>query len=372
MFTTSPSLTKTISVIFFAFMIISGMFFAREFLIPIAIASLLAMLFLPLSRWLESKGISRVVASLLCVILFLIGIASIIALFSWQASDISKDLSQIGDRLSQIASEIKQYIAKNVGISPEQQKEFIDKQAESSSGGSGNTAGTVLSMLMGVLVDAVLVMVYLFLFISSRAHLKKFVLMLVPNGEEKETEQIIKDSGKMAQKYISGMGMMIVMLWILYGVGFTLVGVENALFFAVLCGILEIIPFIGNLTGTFLTVLMVISQGGDSNMIMAVIGTYLVVQFLQTYILEPLVVGSEVNINPLFTILILVLMELVWGIAGLILAIPMIGIIKIICDHIKPLKPYGFLIGKEKNSDQKVFLAIRNLFGGPSSKKSKA
>lgn len=371
MFTTSPSLTKTMSVIFFAFMVVSGMYFAREFLIPIAIASLLAMLFLPLSRWFESKGISRVIASLLCVLLFLLGIAGIVALFSWQASDISNDLSQIGDRLSKIGSNIKEYIAKNVGITPEKQKEFIDKQAESSSGGSGNKAGTVFSILMGILVDSIVVIVYLFLFLSSRAHLKKFVLMLVPTGETKETEQIIRDSGKMAQKYISGMGMMIGMLWILYGIGFTVAGVENALFFAVLCGILEIIPFIGNLVGNFLTVLMVVSQGGDTNMIMAVIGTYLVVQFLQTYILEPLVVGSEVNINPLFTILVLVFMELVWGIAGLILAIPMIGIIKIICDHIKPLKPYGFLIGKEKSGEPKMLLAAKNFFGGSNTKKSK-
>jgi predicted PurR-regulated permease PerM len=221
------------------------------------------------------------------------------------------------------------------------------------------------------MVDAILVLVYLFLFICSRAHLKKFVLMIVPSSDTKETEQIINDSGKMAQKYISGMSMMIGMLWILYGIGFSIAGVENALFFAVLCGILEIIPFIGNLTGTALTVLMVISQGGDDVMIIAVLGTYLVVQFLQTYILEPLVVGSEVNINPLFTILVLVLFELIWGIPGMVLAIPMLGIVKIVCDHVRPLKPYGFLMGKEKNSDPKIFVAIKSWFGASKEKKSK-
>jgi len=195
---------------------------------------------------------------------------------------------------------------------------------------------------------------------------------MVPSPETKETEQIINAAGKMAQNYISGMSMMIVMLWILYGVGFSIAGVENALFFALLCGILEIIPFIGNLTGTALTVLMVISQGGDDTMIISVLATYLMVQFLQTYILEPLVVGSEVNINPLFTILILVLMELIWGIPGLILAIPMIGIVRIICDHVRPLKPYGFLIGKERNSDPRIFLTIKSWFSSSKEKKSKA
>ncbi len=347
------------------------MYFGREFLIPIAIASLLAMLFLPLSRWLERKGINRGVGSLFCVLILLLGIAGVVALLSWQASDIANDLSQIGSRLSKIGSEIRQYIAQNIGISAQKQKEWISKQS-SSAGASMGTASTILGSLMGILVDSILVLVYLFLFICLRAHLKKFVLMIVPSGESKETDQIINDAGKMAQKYISGMSLMIVMLWFLYGIGFSIAGVENALFFAVLCGILEIIPFIGNLTGTALTVLMVLSQGGDDQMLLAVLGTYLIVQFLQTYILEPLVVGSEVNINPLFTILILVLFEIIWGIPGLILAIPMLGIVKILCDHIRPLKPYGFLIGKEKNSDPKIFLTIKSWFGGSTIKKTKS
>ena len=83
-------------------------------------------------------------------------------------------------------------------------------------------------------------------------------------------------------------------------------------------------------------------------MIIGVLITYALVQFLQTYILEPLVVGAEVNINHLFTIIVLVVGELVWGIPGMVLAIPLLGIVKIICDHIEPLKPYGFLIGQQK------------------------
>ena len=95
---------------------------------------------------------------------------------------------------------------------------------------------------------------------------------------------------------------------------------------------------------------MVVVQGGGSGMIIGVLITYAIVQFIQTYILEPLVVGAEVNINPLFTIFVLVAGELVWGIPGMVLAIPLLGIAKIICDHIEPLKPYGFLIGQEKKS----------------------
>ena len=225
-------------------------------------------------------------------------------------------------------------------------------------------AGLMLGSLMSIFIHFILILVYLFLFIYYRAHLKKFILMLVPPGETDETEKIISDAGKVAQKYISGLSSMIVILWIMYAAGFSIVGVKSAIFFAILCGLLEILPFIGNFTGTVITVLAVISQGGSNGMIIGVIVTYLIIQFIQTYFLEPLVVGSEVNINPLFTILIIVFMEIVWGVAGMILAIPMLGIVKIICDHVTPLKPYGFLIGRARSDKHlKVIIKLQTWLG---------
>jgi len=117
------------------------------------------------------------------------------------------------------------------------------------------------------------------------------------------------------------------------------------LLFAIICGILEIVPFVGNLVGNLIAVFAALVQGGDVRMVVAIIAVYLTVQFLQTYVLEPLVVGQRVNINPLFTIMGLVAGEFLWGVAGMALAIPVIGIVKIICDNVPELQAYGMLIG---------------------------
>jgi predicted PurR-regulated permease PerM len=81
-------------------------------------------------------------------------------------------------------------------------------------------------------------------------------------------------------------------------------------------------------------------------MLVGIVITYGTVQFIQGWVLEPLILGPQVKINPLFTIVALVLGEILWGIPGIVLAIPMTAIFKIICDHIEPLKPIGFLIGE--------------------------
>jgi predicted PurR-regulated permease PerM len=173
------------------------------------------------------------------------------------------------------------------------------------------------------------------------------------------------EASQIAQKYIGGLGLMIVMLWVLYGIGFSIVGVKNAVFFAILCGVLEIVPYVGNLTGTSITLLMTVAQGGDFSMMAGVVITYGLVQFFQNNVLTPLIVGSEVNINPVFTIMALLSGELVWGVPGMILAIPILGIFKIICDHVEVLKPYGFLIGQPGSKTVKSGIAdkVKGLFG---------
>ena len=97
-------------------------------------------------------------------------------------------------------------------------------------------------------------------------------------------------------------------------------------------------------------------------MVIAIVIAYAVVQFLQSYILEPLVVGTEVNLNPLFTIIGLVVGELIWGIPGLVLAIPLMGILKIVCDHIDGLEPYGYLMGRTGKKENTLIAKIKEKF----------
>ena len=352
----SFNLSRWVFLFLFLFGFISGLYFAREFIIPLAFAMLFSMLLLPLCRWIESKGIHRGIAALLSILTILLVLGALIWLLSWQISTFSDELGNIKQKISGLVTKAKDYISTTLKIPPEQQKQMTQS---SGSGGPGKMVTTALSTVSGILVDFILILVYIFLLLYFRTHLKKFVMMQVKADEKPEAKKMIEDSSKVAQQYLSGLGLMIVCLWIMYGIGFTIVGVKHAIFFAILCGVLEIIPFVGNLTGTTLTVLMAVSQGGSSGMIIGIIITYMIVQFIQTYILEPLVVGAEVNINPLFTILVLVAGELIWGIAGLVLAIPLLGIVKIICDHVDPLKPYGFLIGGEKKKKKNTGLVSK-------------
>jgi predicted PurR-regulated permease PerM len=357
-------LQRSVYTLLFFFLAFSGMYFAREFLIPVTLAAIFSMLFIRLCNWFEAKGIGRGYATLWCILLFVGAIALILFLLSWQLSSLAENMDDMKQRLANMFNSLRSWINETVGLSMKQQEDIVKQQSSGAGGSAGSMAATFASGVFGVLVNTILILVYMYLFLYYRSHIKKFILKLVPRTEKNNADEVVHQAGKVAQQYLSGLGAMIAILWVMYGIGFSLVGVESAIFFAVLCGLLEIIPFVGNLTGTSITVLAVLAQGGEGKMVIGVIAVYFVVQFIQTYLLEPLIVGEQVNINPLFTIMVLVLGEMIWGIAGMILAIPLLGITKIICDHVPELQPYGFLIGTEKKKGKQTGMIdkIKNLF----------
>ncbi|WP_276501774.1 AI-2E family transporter [Terrimonas pollutisoli] len=342
----TSALFRAVLFLLLVFLVVAGVYFAKPFLIPLCFGALLAMLFLPLSRWLERKHIPKGLAILICILVLLSIISIVALLISWQVTDLTGEVSNIQNRLRQMLNEVEQYISTHFGIPVKQQEKLLQQQAQNSV--ANGVLANMGPALLGLLVDFILCLVYIFLFMYYRSRIKKFILQLIPGQQQENAQQILHDIQKVTQLYLTGIGLMILCLWVMYSIGFSIVGVKYAVFFAILCGLLEIVPFVGNFTGNMLAIVMVIIQGGGTAMILAVLLTYAIVQFLQTYLLEPLVVGAEVNINPLFTIIILVLGELIWGIPGMILAIPLLGIVKIVCDHIEPLKPYGFLIGHER------------------------
>jgi predicted PurR-regulated permease PerM len=343
----STLLDKSVKVLLIIFLSFVLLFYGKPFLVPFLIASLLAMLVLPLCSRLERKMNKGLAISIsLFFILCVVGL--IIYIFYWQVSDMAGKAHEIQKNISEKLNQLREFATNSLGISEKQQQEIIQEQQQSSTGKLSGMMTSFLASFGGILTDFLIIMVYIFLFLLFRNRFQNFILMLVPKNEKTNAKLIMHDVRRVSQKYLTGLALMIACLWVMYSIGFSIVGVENAIFFAILCGLLEIVPFVGNLTGVSITLLMTIAQGGSTGMLIGIIITYSFVQFTQSYLLEPLVVGREISINPVFTIIGIVGGELLWGISGMILALPLLGILKIVFDHIERLKPFGYLIGDER------------------------
>lgn len=333
---------SVIKKLLFLFLVIAGLYYAKEFLMPLAIGALIATLFLPLCKWLEAKKIPRALAAFICLLLLLLFIAAIGAFIGWQVADLTSDFVLLKQKTLAAFDRAQQYIFNHFGISVAEQAQLIKDQQQSVTGLIESMAGSLLYIFTSV----ILILVYVFLLLYYRTHIKNFMLKLSAPERQPEIEQVILSATHVSQQYLVGLAKMIFCLWIMYAIGFFILGVKSALFFAIFCGLMEIVPFIGNITGTTITLLVTAVHGAPWLVLLGIVITYGIVQLIQGWALEPLILGAQVKINPLFTIIALVLGELMWGIPGIVLAIPLTAILKIVCDHIDTLKPYGFLIGE--------------------------
>ncbi|TAE82777.1 MAG: AI-2E family transporter [Bacteroidetes bacterium] len=325
-------------------------YFTKGFLMPLAIGGILATLFLPLCKWLERKNIYKGLAALICLLVLVILIVSAIGILSWEIAELTTDFALIKQKAIKSTAKVQDYILNHFGISLEKQAQIV-LYDQPSIGGIMQLVGGSFTY---ILTNFVLVLAYVFLLLYYRIHLRQFVFKLTIKLNQEKMMTVIYGAAHVSQQYLIGLAKMIVFLWMMYGIGFGMLGVKNAIFFAILCGLLEIIPFIGNITGTALTLFVSAAHGASLTLLGGIVVTYAIVQFIQGWILEPVIVGRQVKINPLFTIIALVLGELVWGIPGVFLAIPMLAMFKTTCDHFETLKPYGFLIGEVQNNQTEL------------------
>ncbi|WP_317897700.1 AI-2E family transporter [Aurantibacillus circumpalustris] len=354
------TISSSIKKIFLLFLVFAGLFYAKEFLMPLSVGAVVAMLFLPLSRWMESKKISRSLAVLICLLIILLIFALVNYLLVWQISSFVRDFDLIKEKAIEKGTYIQIYILDHLGIALEKQSQILKTEQPSLTSIMQVIAGSVRY----IFINFVLILAYICLLLYYRNHIMLFIVRLTPADKSDEMSQIIHNITQVAQKYLLGLAKMIVLLWIMYSIGFGIIGVRNFIFFAIVCGFLEIIPFIGNITGTILTISVAAVNGADTTLLFGIVIVYALVQFVQTWLFEPLVLGPQVKINPLFTIIALVLGEIVWGIPGIILAIPITAMFKIVCDHIESLKPFGFLIGEieSKKNGQSLIEKLRGIF----------
>lgn len=160
-------------------------------------------------------------------------------------------------------------------------------------------------------------------------------------------KDIIQKSATVTQQYLVGKLILMGILAVLYSIGLGISGVNNFIMISLIAALLTLIPYIGNIIGFGLAMAFGYLLSGDTSILIGIILTFSIAQFVESYVLQPYVVGDKVDLHPFLVILAVVLGNALWGIIGMILAIPVLAIISTIFLHVPPLHPFGFLLNKK-------------------------
>jgi predicted PurR-regulated permease PerM len=342
-----PGLERLNKILLFIILTSIVLYFGRGFFVLISFAGLLAMLMTPVSNRLENRGVSRVISSLISVMIIVVIFSVVILLLAAQIGNIGKELPLILLRYEEIKLDIQRWVNDSLGVSSQELRVHASDVFNNAGSFLTNFIKNIISFIGSLFV----VLVFIFLFLMQRTKYENFVLMLYKEEKRSKAKDMIDRISQVAQQYLTGRLVAACIMGILFLIGFLIVGLKNSVILALIVAIMTIIPYVGALIGGLVPLFISMIDGTLNQSIWVVI-IILTINTIDHYIIEPYVVGGSVSISPFFTIFVLILGGLIWGIPGIILFLPLSGIIKIVFENVEGLQPYASLIGDERASSK--------------------
>jgi len=344
-----PPYLKALAVLALLIILVFLLVVGKPILIPLALGGFFAALFTPLSLLMERYHVPRVLS---CTISLLLMVAITAALLSFIVSNLigfSKDFADVSSRINTLTYAIDSWTASTLGYEGKLADQ-LDTEALLKLINENNSSLTSFAInAIGSISSLILIPIFMFFFLLYRDHLANVMVKLYPTTEAAEVKQKIGSLRRVVLNYVTGVGKVIVILAVLNISAYSIIGVKHAVFFGLIGAILNIIPYIGPFIGALLPTAYAALTMDNPLSPVFIFACYQVIQVLEGNFLTPKIVGGQVNLNAFVTFLGLILGASIWGVAGMILIIPILAILREIFELSDATKPYALLLGEEKN-----------------------
>ncbi|MCW3080634.1 AI-2E family transporter [Segetibacter sp.] len=350
-----PFFIKSTVVLFGLILLTYALINLRNILVPIAFSVIIAILLNPLVNKFKNQKIPHIFSIIIAMLLAIVIIAGILYFLSSQIAGFGENIPILKTKFASLTHQLQEYVRVKFGIAIDRQVLLINDAINNSKALVGQTVGTAL----GTLAVIFLLPVYTFLLLFYKALILNFLYEVFAEENTRQVGDILSQTKTAIQSYMVGLLLEALIVAALNSTALMILGIDYAILLGVLGAILNMIPYLGGIIAIALPVLMAtVTKDGFSSQL-GIIIAYAIIQFIDNNILVPRIVSSKVQINALFSILVVLLGGALWGVPGMFLSIPAVAIIKIIFDRIDDLKPWGKLLGDEVPTRHKGQIWIR-------------
>ena len=323
-------------------------FYGQGIISPILLSLLFAVLLCPVVTFLNRRlRIPNFIAIIFSIILFLLIFISIFYFISIQVSDMANDWGKIKGNFYYHLEHFQRLIRDNFHLSKREQKEIITNATGDGYKSSNQIVGSTLNSFGDILLNALLIPIYTFLFLFYQNHFITFLSKLIHPKNHKKLQDVLVQINSAVQGYVVGLLFEMIAVSVLTSIGLYFIGVEYFILLGIITGILNIVPYIGILVAGAISIMVSLSGSPDLSVAVGVIIVNLIVQLIDNNILVPIFINSKVQINAFVSIVGIIIGNILGGITGMFLAIPIIAILKVIFDRIDSMQPWGYLFGDD-------------------------
>jgi predicted PurR-regulated permease PerM len=313
----------------------------REFAVmlkPLFIAGFLSYLIIPAHKWLVTKGINRPLAAIALI-------AIVVSLFTSLGLLLYANSETLVEKWPQYLARWRQKTDSLLIMVPDVVREHLRTQAFDSKTASA-ALQSVLGTFFNFLTATAVVILYLCFLLAERASLPQRLVHAFGPEKSQNIMEVFASISRAISEYIR----VKTFISLLAGIGTTLIlmafGVDFPFTWGTLTFLLNFIPYLGSLIATLLPVLLAFVQF-EALWVGIVAGILLVaIQQLLGVVVEPRMAGAKLNVSPLLIILSLAFWGVVWGIVGMLLAVPLLMVMKIVLGNIPATQPVAALMEK--------------------------
>jgi len=339
-----PFFARIVLIIIGLFVFFTILYIGQSILVPLVFATIIAIVLHPAVNWLTRKKITRIIAIAIVFFIAFLVIAAFGLLLIKQVQRVSESWPALADRFNLIINQNITDAAVRYDIDPQKIHDWITTAKQDFIDRGRAAIGQTLAIIGNALVILFLIPVYVFMILYYHPLIHDFIFKLFSESNQNRVKTMVSQTKVVIQRYLVGLVFEFVIVATLNTLALLILGVEYAILLGIIGALLNIIPYIGGVISVAIYMLIAMVTKSPEYMIYVFIA-YTLIQFVDNNYIIPKIVASKVKINALFSIIVVIAGNALWGIPGMFLAIPMLAIVKLILDNIESSKPWGFLLG---------------------------
>jgi predicted PurR-regulated permease PerM len=338
-------LMRSLVIGIFILMTAAALYFARAFFMPVILAFLLALTLTPIVRFLRKRGVPEVVSATLLVFFSILVFASAGYLLSGPVIDLINNSYSIGQQLTERLAPFRRPLERIMDLAHQlealtetSQEPGLQRVAVAPSGILSTAASNILEA--GTAITIVFVL-SLFLLASGTLFYEKIVQSFASMTQKKRALRVVYDVEREISHYLLTVSIINVSLGTVIGLGLWGLGMPNPLVWGAMAALLNFLPYVGALM-TVLIVAVIALISFDTIAYALLAPAFVVLcDIIEGQFVTPMVVGRRLEINAVAIFIAIAFWSWLWGFVGALMAVPLLVVIKVFCDHFESLSPFG-------------------------------
>ena len=315
---------------------------------PVLYGLLIAIILYPICKKLETHGWPRSIAISICLLIVVTLFFAVAIVLGLQLSELRKDMPGLLQKIGPSILDMKKWVEVSLGFSITAQNALWNNITQSLGNNAGIIIRTTVAETAGSMITLFLVPVYVVLFLYNRRTFVRFLEKICGEEYKQKLYLILSNVISAYFNFISGMLMVYLVVGILNSVGLLLLGIKHAILFGMLTAVMTIVPYVGIIVSALLPISVAWVTKDTIWYPVAVIGVFGFVQYLEANVIFPKIVGAQLKLSTMATLLAIIAGGLLWGVSGMILFLPFLGIIRILADHLPAWEPLKILLSRDQ------------------------